>query len=186
MKNLPNCLTFLRILIIPILISSFFLEGVLSNWIAAALFVTASLTDFFDGYLARTLGLESNLGKVLDPIADKLLVATAIIMLAHSRSDILITLSGTVILFREIFVSGWREFLASLNVNLPVSQLSKLKTAVQMIALTTLILGNKGTGFSYTDNIGKFLLILAAILTIITSYTYLRKTAKHLADNPAK
>ncbi len=77
MKNIPNILTFFRILIVPVLISSFFLEGVISNWIAAALFVTASATDFFDGYLARTLGVESNLGKVLDPIADKLLVATA-------------------------------------------------------------------------------------------------------------
>ncbi|MBT4922255.1 MAG: CDP-diacylglycerol--glycerol-3-phosphate 3-phosphatidyltransferase [Rickettsiales bacterium] len=183
MKNLPNCLTFLRILIVPILISSFFLEGVLSNWIAASLFVIASATDFFDGYLARTLGLESNLGKVLDPIADKLLVATAIVMLAHSRADIIITISGIVILFREIFVSGWREYLAGINVSLPVSNLAKWKTAIQMTALTVLILGNKGAGFEYTDSIGKILLVLAAILTIITGYSYLKSTAKHLGDS---
>jgi len=182
MKNIPNILTFFRILIVPVLISSFFLEGVISNWIAAALFVTASATDFFDGYLARTLGVESNLGKVLDPIADKLLVATAIVMLAHSRSDIIITISGMVILFREIFVSGWREFLAGLNVSIPVSNLAKWKTAVQMIALTILILGNKGTGFIYTDLIGKALLVIAAILTLITGYKYLSASSKHLKN----
>ena len=182
MKNIPNILTFFRILIVPVLISSFFLEGVISNWIAAALFVTASATDFFDGYLARTLGVESNLGKVLDPIADKLLVATAIVMLAHSRSDIIITISGMVILFREIFVSGWREFLAGLNVSIPVSNLAKWKTAVQMIALTILILGNKGTGFIYTDLIGKALLVVAAILTLTTGYKYLSASSKHLKN----
>ena len=180
MKNIPNFLTFLRILIVPILISSFFLEGVLSNWIAAALFVTASATDFFDGYLARSLGLESDLGRVLDPIADKLLVATAIIMLAHSRSDILITISGIVILFREIFVSGWREYLAGINVSIPVSNLAKWKTGIQMTALTILILGNSGTGLNYVDNLGKFLLIIAALLTIITVYRYLKATSKYM------
>ena len=180
MKNLPNYLTFLRIIIIPILISSFFLEGVLSNWIAAALFVTASVTDFFDGYLARTLNVESELGKVLDPIADKLLVATAIIMLAHFRSDILITISGTIILFREIFVSGWREYLAGINVSVPVSKLAKWKTGIQMTALTILILGNKATGIIYTNDIGKTLLMIAAALTLITGYAYLKTTAKHL------
>jgi cardiolipin synthase len=182
MKNIPNFLTFFRILIVPVLISSFFLEGVISNWIAAALFVTASATDFFDGYLARTLGVESNLGKVLDPIADKLLVATAIIMLAHSRSDIVITISGIVILFREIFVSGWREFLAGINVSLPVSNLAKWKTGIQMTALTILILGNKATGIIYTDIIGKILLVIAAILTLITGYKYLKASSKHLKN----
>ena len=158
----------------------FFIEGVLSNWIAASLFVVASVTDFFDGYLARTLGVESNLGKVLDPIADKLLVATAIVMLAHSRSDIIITISGMIILFREIFVSGWREYLAGINVNIPVSNLAKWKTGIQMTALTILILGNKATGIVYTDPFGKVLLVIAAILTLITGFTYLKSSSKHL------
>lgn len=183
MKNLPNILTFTRILVIPILILSFFLDGVIANWLAATLFVFASVTDFVDGYLARLLKAQSNLGKVLDPIADKLLIATAIIMLVHfGNHDLLITIPGIIILFREIFVSGLREFLAEINVSMPVSQLAKWKTAVQMAALAILILGNQGTNIEYTDEIGRAGLVLAAILTVITGFAYFQAALKHLKN----
>ncbi|MFZ8864681.1 MAG: CDP-diacylglycerol--glycerol-3-phosphate 3-phosphatidyltransferase [Rickettsiales bacterium] len=183
MKNLPNILTFTRILVIPILILSFFLDGVIANWLAATLFIFASVTDFVDGYLARLLKAQSNLGKVLDPIADKLLIATAIIMLVHfGNHDLLITIPGIIILFREIFVSGLREFLAEINVSMPVSQLAKWKTAVQMAALAILILGNQGTNIEYTDEIGRAGLVLAAILTVITGFAYFQAALKHLKN----
>ncbi|MBL6621886.1 MAG: CDP-diacylglycerol--glycerol-3-phosphate 3-phosphatidyltransferase [Rickettsiales bacterium] len=181
MKNIPNILTFIRIIVIPILISSFFLEGVISNWLAATLFIFASITDFFDGYIARAYKVQSNLGKVFDPIADKILVATAIVMLVHFGSeDILITIPGIIILFREIFVSGLREFLAELNISMPVSRLAKWKTGVQMTALSLMILGDKGTGIEFTNELGRFGLIIAAILTIITGFAYLKASLKHL------
>ena len=184
MKYLPNILTFLRIIVIPILISSFFLEGKLSNWIAASLFIFASVTDFFDGYFARLLQVQSKLGQIFDPIADKLLVATAIIMLVHfGNHDLLITLPGIIILFREIFVSGLREFLAEINVSVPVSQLAKWKTTVQMTALSLMILGEKGTGIQYIDEIGRGGLIIAAILTVVTGFAYFRAAAKYLREN---
>ena len=183
MKNLPNILTFARILVIPILILSFFLDGVLSNWIAATLFIFASVTDFVDGYLARLLSAQSNLGKVLDPIADKLLVATTIIMLVHfGDNDLLITIPGIIILFREIFVSGLREFLAEINVSVPVSQLAKWKTGVQMTALAIMILGDKGTGIEYTNEIGRIGLVIAAILTVFTGFAYFKASLKHLKN----
>lgn len=184
MKYLPNFLTLLRIVVIPILISSFFLEGVLSNWIAASLFIFASITDFFDGYLARLFKVQSNLGKVFDPIADKLLVATAIIMLVHfGNNDLLITIPGIIILFREIFVSGLREFLAETNVSIPVSQLAKWKTGVQMTALSLMILGDKGTGITYTDEVGRAGLVVAATLTVITGFAYFRAASHHFCGN---
>ena len=179
-KNLPNILTLLRIILIPILVSSFFLEGVISNWIAASLFIIAAVTDYFDGYFARLLKAQSNLGKIFDPIADKLLVVTVIIMLIHfGNRDLFITIPGIIILFREVFVSGLREFLAELHVSLPVSKLAKWKTAVQMTALSLMILGDKGAGITYIDEIGRFGLMIAAILTVITGIAYFRAAAKY-------
>lgn len=180
MLNLPNLLTLGRIAVIPILISSFFLDGVISNWVAAFLFILASVTDYFDGYLARAMQAESNLGRVLDPIADKLLVATAVIMLVHFKQDLLITLPGIVIIFRELFVSGWREYLAGINVSVPVSTLAKWKTGVQMTSLSLLILGDKGLGMEYVNELGRAMFVIAAILTVITGYAYLREGFKHL------
>jgi cardiolipin synthase (CMP-forming) len=181
MDKLPNILTIFRIIVIPILVSSFFLEGTLSNWIAASLFIIAAITDFFDGYFARLYKVQSTLGRVLDPIADKLLVSTAIVMLIHfGEQDILILIPGLIILFREIFVSGLREFLAEINVSLPVSRLAKWKTGIQMTALSLMILGDKGTMIQYTNEIGRVGLIIAAALTIITGYAYLRSSLKHL------
>lgn len=180
MHNIPNILTLGRILVIPILIMSFFLDGVISNWVAAFLFILASVTDFFDGYLARVLKAESNFGRVLDPIADKLLVATAVVMLVHFEHDIYITIPGIIIIFRELFVSGWREYLAGINVSVPVTTLAKWKTGMQMTSLSLLILGDKGLGVEYVNDVGRAGLIIAAILTIITGYAYFREGFKHL------
>lgn len=195
-KNIPNILTFSRIVMIPILIASFYIEGRMYHWVAASLFLLASVTDFFDGYLARTWKATSNLGRFLDPIADKLLVAAAILMLVHfegiGRYDII---PAIAILCREILVSGLREFLAQINVSVPVSNLSKIKTAVQMIAIFLLLLGVEGPSFeqveaitetNLTEFLGRILLWVSSILTLITGYAYLRSGLKHMKGSDAK
>jgi CDP-diacylglycerol--glycerol-3-phosphate 3-phosphatidyltransferase len=195
-KNIPNILTFSRIVIIPILIASFYIEGRMYHWVAASLFLLASVTDFFDGYLARTWKATSNLGRFLDPIADKLLVAAAILMLVHfegiGRYDII---PAIAILCREIMVSGLREFLAQINVSVPVSNLSKIKTTVQMVAIFLLLLGVEGPSFAeveaitetnLTEFLGRILLWVSSILTLITGYAYLRSGLKHMKGSDAK
>lgn len=189
LKNLPNLLTLSRIAVIPILIASFYIEGRLYHWVAAGLFLIASITDFFDGYLARAFKAQSNLGRFLDPIADKLLVATALLLLVHYHSigefDII---PAIAILCREILVSGLREFLAELRVSLPVTTLSKVKTTVQMIAIFLLLLGTEGPSFdeveavtriTLTELAGRILLWTAAILTILSGYAYFKAAVRH-------
>ena len=201
MKNLPNILTIFRILIIPILIYSFYIPGLFANLVVASLFLLASITDYFDGYFARSLKAQTNFGRCLDPIADKLLVTVAIIMLIHfGNKNMVITLAGLVIICREILVSGLREFLSSVkNVDLPVSKLSKYKTAFQMTALTLLLIGKQGSIYAVSgifgeeetksikliiaDNvtfIGEIFLIVAAVLTLITGYFYLKVALKNM------
>lgn len=195
-KNLPNILTMFRIAIIPVLIASFFIEGRMYHWVAASLFLLASITDFFDGYLARALKAQSNLGRFLDPIADKMLVVSAILMLVQfndvGRYDII---PAIAIVCREILVSGLREFLAETNVSVPVSQLAKIKTAVQMLAIFLLLLGVEGPSFrefeaiteiTLTELLGRVFLWLSAILTIITGYAYLKAGIKHMIESDAK
>lgn len=193
-KQLPNLLTSFRLIIIPILILSFYIPGMIANIIAAALFAIAAITDYFDGYFARSMKVESNFGKCLDPIADKLLVIVAIVMLINfSNHDLFILIPGLIIICREVLVSGLREFLAEFKVSVPVSKLAKYKTMVQMVAITGLLLGEKGSSYAFYYWLGgfvevdiKFLLvsfivfaskslfILAALLTVITGYSYLR------------
>lgn len=191
MKQLPNYLTLLRILIVPILIASFYIEGKqLYHWVAAMLFLLASITDFFDGYLARHLEAQSNFGKCLDPIADKLLVTAALVMLLHfnevGKYDVI---PAVIILCREVLVSGIREFLAQTNVSLPVTVLAKWKTTVQMLAIFLLLLGVEGPSFQEAERLleahltqfmGRILLWLAALLTIITGYHYTKVGLHHL------
>ena len=184
-KTLPNILTLSRIIIIPILVASFYsnrwfseVDAQMAHWIAAGLFAAASITDFFDGYLARIWKVESKLGQFLDPIADKLLVVTAIVMLVHfDRAHIIPSLT---ILCREILVSGLREFLGQINVGVPVSKLAKVKTGVQMLALFLLILGTEGSGEEITKYIGNIALWIAAGLTLVTGYAYLKSGLKHM------
>jgi cardiolipin synthase (CMP-forming) len=174
-KNIPNILTSLRIILIPILVAAFYIDSKIAHYTAVIIFIFASITDYFDGFLARTWRVQSNFGKVLDPIADKLLVAATLMMMVdRSIAPVLPTL---VILCREILVSGMREYLAELKVkvSVPVSRLAKIKTAAQMIAIIILLLGEETTGIPYTNLIGKISIWIAAILTVVTGYEYLRQ-----------
>jgi len=181
-KQLPNILTYSRILVIPALVVVFcYVGSPLSNWICAALFLYASVTDFFDGYLARAWHAHSNLGKFLDPIADKLLVVTALTLLVSAQRAAL--LPALAILCREILVSGLREFLADLRISVPVSTLAKYKTAAQMLAIFLLLLGTETGGLFSVQLLGEWLLWGAALLTLVTGYAYLKTGLKHLAQN---
>ena len=177
-KSLPNILTMSRIVVIPLLVGCFYIQDHWSDWAAAGLFALAAITDFFDGYMARAWSAQSKLGRFLDPIADKLLVATAILMLVNEgRADLLPSLA---ILCREIMVSGLREFLAELNVSVPVSKLAKFKTTSQMLALFLLLLAGPTITAGLLGDIGNALLWIAAILTLITGYAYLRTGLRHM------
>ena len=181
LASLPNLLSLSRIVVIPLLIGAFYLEGDFANWVACALFTAASLTDFFDGYIARTLRQQSKLGRFLDPVADKLLVAAAILMLvADGRIAGLLVLPALVILCREIVVSGLREFLAALRVSVPVSRLAKWKTALQMLAISFLLLGDAGPAWIPVLKLGEIGFWGAALLTLITGYDYLRSGLGHM------
>lgn len=180
--SLPNVLTYGRILAVPGIVAClFFLHGDVARWSALALFVAAGLTDWLDGYLARAWQQQSTLGRMLDPIADKLLVATVLLVLTHFN-----TITGwhlwaaVIILCREILVSGLREFLAELNVKIHVTQLAKWKTSVQMVALGVLLAGPAGDKIiPGVTTAGLALLWLAALLTLWTGYDYLRAAVRH-------
>ncbi|MTI19039.1 CDP-diacylglycerol--glycerol-3-phosphate 3-phosphatidyltransferase [Rhodobacteraceae bacterium RKSG542] len=182
--SLPNLLTYGRILAVPAMAACFYFPGTTSNWVALAIFVTAALTDFLDGYLARAWKQQSKLGRMLDPIADKLLVSVSLLVLTHAGIIGQWSLiAAIIILCREILVSGLREFLAELQVSVPVTKLAKWKTTVQLVAIGFLIVGPAGDAmFPYTTHIGIALLWLAAILTLYTGYDYFRVGMKHLID----
>jgi len=183
--SVPNLLTYARLAAVPLIaLVLFFLEGETRNWLALSIFVFASITDFLDGYVARLWGQQSPLGRVLDPIADKLLVGATLLMLVSDQ-----TLSGwslwaaLIILSREILVSGLREFLAELNVMVAVSRLAKWKTAVQMVALGFLLAGEAGDAvIGYATSVGLVMLWIAAILTIYTGFDYVRAGLKYVID----
>jgi len=181
MLNLPNILTMGRIAAIPLMLLTFYWDTPTMRWIAWALFSLAAITDFFDGYLARRLNVVSAIGRFLDPIADKLLVAALLMFLvAFDRMSTFSYLGAIIILCREILVSGLREYLAQLQVGMPVTPLAKWKTAVQMVALPVLIVGDLGLpGYGITI-IGEVLLWVAAVLTMMTGYTYLQAGIKHM------
>jgi len=180
--SLPNLLTLSRILAIPIVVASFYVSGDSARWFACALFSAAGVTDWLDGHMARRWSQQSELGRFLDPIADKLLVAATLFMLvAKGRfSSEWTLLPALVILCREILVSGLREYLAELRVGLPVSKLAKWKTAIQMVAIGVLIVGNAGPAFLPVATIGEMLLWVAALLTLVTGYDYLRAGLTHM------
>ncbi len=183
--SIPNILTYARIAAVPALVACLFLlQGDLARWSALAVFVAACITDWLDGYLARIWDQQSALGRMLDPIADKLLVGAALIMLVHDNTiDGWPIWAAVIILSREILVSGLREFLAELNVKVHVSQLAKWKTMMQMIALGVLIAGPAADkivpGITAT---GTVLLWIAAILTLFTGYDYLKAAIRHAIE----
>ncbi len=177
-KNIPNYLTIARIMVIPIIIMTFYLDNSkFAHRIAALLFILVSITDFFDGYLARKFDVVSSFGKIFDPIADKLLVGCIIIMLV--KKGIAGEIPCLLILTREFLVAGLREFLALIQVSIPISRLAKIKTFTQMFALSALILGSKGSDIMYMDLIGQIALWIAALLTIVTGYSYLQACSKY-------
>ena len=185
-NSLPNLLTFSRILAIPAIVAAFYLREPWSDWIPLALFAYAGLTDFLDGWLARANKAQSALGRFLDPIADKLLIATILLMLvALDRIVGWTVLPAVVILLREILVSGLREFLAGARVSVPVSTLAKWKTALQMIALGFLLSGSSGDAVMPAvlpaTGIGAVGLWIAAAITLYTGYDYLRAGTGHLS-----
>ena len=185
LTSLPNLLTLSRIVAIPILVALLFIKHPAAAWIACIIFVVAAVTDYFDGHLARTRRQISAIGVFLDPIADKLLVASVILMLvATARIDHITVLPALVILCREILVSGLREFLASLQVSVPVSRLAKWKTALQMVALGFLIVGRAGPSWVPVQMIGETGLWGAAILTLFTGYDYLHTGLTHMTGAP--
>ena len=143
--KIPNILTIGRIILAPIFIFAFFLPGALGDWIPFCIFLLASFTDFLDGLLARLYKEESKLGELLDPIADKIIVATALILLVMDGTIINYeVIAAIIILIREILISGLREFLAKVQVTMPVSRLSKYKTFIQMFAIAALLTGESG------------------------------------------
>ncbi len=182
--SLPNILTYGRILAIPVVIILMFPRDDFGRWLALALYIIASVTDYLDGYLARRWQQQSALGRMLDPIADKLLVATVILMLvAEGTIGGWSLLAAIVILCREVLVSGLREFLAEARVSLPVTQLAKWKTAIQMVALGVLIIGPAlKDSVPYIVEIGLTLLWVAALVTIYTGYDYLRSGLRHAME----
>ena len=179
--KIPNILTIGRIIIVPIFVISFFVPGIVGDLVPFFLFALASFTDYLDGFLARLYKEESKLGELLDPIADKILVASALILLVmNGIIKNYEVIAAIIILTREILISGLREFLAKREVSMPVSNLAKFKTFIQMFSIALLLTGDTGNKIiSFQDynaqTIGIILLWLASILTLYTGYDYLVK-----------
>ena len=186
--NLPNLLTYGRLAAVPVVVALLFWPHDLSaRWPALVIFIAAGITDYFDGYVARAWGQQSALGRMLDPIADKLLVAACLLMLvADGTIEAWSLWAAIVILCREILVSGLREFLAELKVSVPVSRVAKWKTTLQLVAVGFLIAGPAGEPIlPGTTQIGLVLLWIAALLTIYTGWDYLKAGIHHLVEEGA-
>ena len=190
--KIPNYLTIGRIIIVPVFVITFYLPGFYGDIIPFALFLIASFTDFLDGLLARMYKEESELGELLDPIADKIIVATALILLVMNGTiQSYEVIAAIIILTREILVSGLREFLAKEQIKLPVSNLAKMKTFLQMFAIAILLTGETGNRIvNFQDynaqTIGIILLWLSAFITLYTGYEYLRKSIDHAISEDQK
>ena len=191
-KKIPNILTIGRIIIVPFFVLAFYLPGFYGDLTALILFIVASFTDFLDGMLARMMGEESKLGELLDPIADKIIVATALILLVMDGTiRNYEVIAAIIILTREILISGLREFLAKGKIKLPVSNLAKLKTVLQMVSIALLLSGDTGNRIlNFQDynaqTIGIILLWLSAALTLFTGYEYMRKGIDHAISEDNK
>ena len=192
LSKIPNILTIGRIIIVPFFVLAFYLPGFYGDLTALILFIVASFTDFLDGMLARMLGEESKLGELLDPIADKIIVATALILLVMDGTiKNYEVIAAIIILTREILISGLREFLAKGQITMQVTSLSKLKTFIQMVSIAILLTGESGNKIiNFQDynaqTIGIILLWLSAFLTLYTGYDYLRKGIDHAINEDSK
>jgi cardiolipin synthase len=175
-----NMITFARILLIPVLVLSFYKGTPQWRMAAAIIFIMGCITDYLDGYVARTYSQISRLGQFLDPVADKLLVATTLLLLAgFGRISQFSLIPAIIILSREILVSGLREHLSSFRVTLTVSQLAKWKTGIQMIAICFLLVGDTSEIATPARYVGEFMLWCAALLTIITGFNYVKSSIRH-------
>jgi len=187
--SVPNVLTYARIAAVPTVVACMYWADILQGglwlrWVALAIFIAAGVTDFFDGYFARAWGQHSSFGRMLDPIADKLLVASCLLMLAANG-----TIKGwslwaaIVILCREILVSGLREYLAELRVSVPFTRLAKWKTTAQLVAIGFLLAGEAGDRILPVVTLtGLTLLWMSALLTLYTGYDYFRAGVRHLIE----
>lgn len=182
LTNLPNILTLSRIACIPIIVALFFIPADWAAWLACAVFSLAAMTDYFDGYLARQRAEVSAFGKLLDPIADKMLVAAVLLLLVgFGQLSGVSIIPALIILMREILVSGMREFLAGFgSKGLPVTFLAKWKTVVQMVALGFLIVGDAGPDILPVTLIGVIGIWAASVLTLITGWQYVRESASQI------
>ena len=186
--KIPNTLTIGRIILVPIFIGTYYLPGAMGDWIPFFIFVLASFTDFLDGLLARLYKEESKLGELLDPVADKIVVATALILLVMDNTiENYEVIAAIIIMIREIIISGLREFLAKAQIAIPVTKLAKYKTFIQMLSIAILLTGESGNKIINFDNynahsIGIALLWLSAFLTIYTGYDYIKKRIHHALE----
>jgi len=190
--KIPNILTIGRIIIVPFFVVSFFLPGFYGEIIPFLLFLLASFTDFLDGLLARLYKEESKLGELLDPIADKIIVSAALILLVMNGTiQNYEVIAAIIILTREILISGLREFLGKVQVQMPVTNLAKVKTFIQMFSIAILLTGETGnTIINFEDynaqTVGIILLWLSAFLTLYTGYDYVRKGIDHIISEDEK
>ncbi|MEG8099208.1 CDP-diacylglycerol--glycerol-3-phosphate 3-phosphatidyltransferase [Candidatus Liberibacter brunswickensis] len=187
--NIPNMLTYGRILVVPLIVLCFFVQEIgifaipnLMRWTALSLFTIASITDFFDGYLARIWNQTSNIGRMLDPIADKLLISSVLLLMtADGTINRYSIWAAITILCREILVSGLREYLAELKVSVPVTRIARFKTAIQMISIGFLLAGPSCKDFiPYVTETGIILLWISALMTIYSGHDYFRVGIKHI------
>lgn len=187
--NIPNILTYGRVLAVPVVVGLLYWpEEFWMRWLALSVYALAAITDYFDGYLARFLDQQTSLGRMLDPIADKLLVSSCLLMLVADR-----TISGwsiwaaIIILCREILVSGLREYLAELKVSVPVSRVAKWKTVMQLVAVGFLVIGPAGEAvLPSCVLIGTILLWVAALLTLYTGWDYMKAGVAHVIDHDGR
>ena len=190
--KIPNILTIGRIIIVPFFVVSFFLPGFYGEIIPFLLFLLASFTDFLDGLLARLYKEESKLGELLDPIADKIIVSAALILLVMNGTiQNYEVIAAIIILTREILISGLREFLGKVQVQMPVTSLAKVKTFIQMFSIAILLTGETGNNIiNFEDynaqTVGIILLWLSAFLTLYTGYDYVRKGIDHIISEDKK
>ena len=187
---LPNLLTYGRIAAVPVLVGLLFWQSIFEGplwlrWVALFIFIVAGITDYFDGYFARAWGQYSSLGRMLDPIADKLLVSACLLMLAAGETIHGWTLlAAIIILCREILVSGLREYLAELRVSVPVTRLAKWKTTAQMVAVGFLVAGEAGDRVvPVVSQAGIWLLWASALLTLYTGYDYMKAGLRYITED---
>jgi cardiolipin synthase len=187
--NLPNILTYGRVAAAPLVGLTYYIPNNWGPWIAFTIFVIASVTDYLDGYLARAWHQQSALGRMLDPIADKLLVSVAILVLvADGVLNGWSLWAAIIVLMREVFVSGLREFLAELRVSVPVTRLAKWKTAMQLVAIAALLIAPAivGSKQGIVIDLGLTFFWAAAIVTLYTGYDYFRAGLKHLVSDETR